>query len=75
MLMIVPCSSGTIVVNFFFRQLAGVSILDVCVDHVLEDFFQAFVLGKFYFAASSCLEVFGHPFSTKDRIRTSNRSV
>ena len=47
MVRIVPCSTGRAVVNLLFRQLAGVPIIDVCIDHVLVDYCQAFVLGEF----------------------------
>ncbi len=61
MVRIVPCSPGRAVVNLLFCQLAGVSIIDVCIDHVLVDYCQAFVLGEFPFeveeTSSGCEEV------------------
>ena len=49
MVRVVLCSPGRAVVNLLFRQLAGVPIIDVCIDHVLVDYCQAFVLGEFPF--------------------------
>ena len=49
MMRVVPCSPGRAFVYFLPRQLTGVFILDVSVDHVLVDVGQTFDFTKLRF--------------------------